>query len=54
VLTRREMIGTAMAFSVWPGLRPFATTALQQIPGSGAPDDETFWASVRAEFELAP
>jgi kynureninase len=32
----------------------FATTALQQIPGSGAPDDETFWASVRAEFELAP
>ena len=54
MLTRREMIGTAMAFSVWPSLHPSATTALQQIPGAGAPDDETFWASVRSEFELAP
>jgi isopenicillin-N epimerase len=54
VLTRREMIGTAMAFSVWPSLRPRTTAALPQIPGAGAADDETFWASVRSEFELAP
>lgn len=43
-----------MAFSVWPGLRPFAARALQQIPSEGAPDDETPWAFVRSEFELAP
>jgi hypothetical protein len=41
---------SAMAFFVWPGLRPFAATAQQQIPGKGAPDDESFWASVRSEF----
>jgi len=38
VLTRRKMIGTAMAISAWPRLRPFATTALQQMPGAGAAD----------------
>jgi isopenicillin-N epimerase len=54
VLTRREMIGTTMAFSVWPSLRPIAAAALQKIPSEGAPDDETFWAFVRSEFELAP
>lgn len=54
MLSRREIIGTAMAFSVWPRLRPIAASALQQISSEGAPDDETFWASVQAEFELAP
>ena len=41
-----------MAFSAWPALRPFAIA--QRIPGSGAPEDETFWAYVRSEFEHAP
>lgn len=52
MLSRREMIHTSMAFSVWPVLRTL--TAAQRIPGSGAPDDENFWAYVRSEFELAP
>ena len=38
MLSRREMIHTSMAFSVWPVLRTL--TAAQRIPGSGAPDDE--------------
>jgi hypothetical protein len=50
--SRREMIQTSMAFSVWPVLRPFA--AAQRIPGSGGVDDESFWAYVRSEFELTP
>jgi selenocysteine lyase/cysteine desulfurase len=54
VLTRREMIGTAMAFSVWPSLRPVAAVPLPQIPSEGVPNDETFWAFVRSEFELVP
>jgi selenocysteine lyase/cysteine desulfurase len=41
-----------MALSAWPALRPFATA--QRIPGSGEPEDETFWAYVRSEFEIAP
>jgi selenocysteine lyase/cysteine desulfurase len=52
VLNRREMMQTAMAFAVWPALRPLA--AAQQMPGSGAPDDEVFWADVRSQFELTP
>ena len=48
------MIGTSVALSVWPSLRRCATTALQQIPGAGAPDDEGVWASVRSDFELVP
>ena len=52
MLSRRGMIQAAMAFSAWPVLRPFA--AAQRIPGSGAPEDETFWAYVRSEFEISP
>jgi isopenicillin-N epimerase len=52
MFNRREMFQAAMAFSVWPALRPFVTA--QQIPGSIAPDDEVFWANVRAQFELVP
>jgi len=52
MLNRREMIQRAMAFSAWPAIRPLATT--QRITGSGPPDDEVFWASVRSQFELAP
>jgi selenocysteine lyase/cysteine desulfurase len=52
--TRREMLRTAMAFSAWPSLRPIATAALPQTPGAGAPDDETFWANVRSQFEISP
>jgi hypothetical protein len=33
-----KMIGTAMAVSIWPRLRPFATATLQQMPGAGAAD----------------
>jgi hypothetical protein len=48
------MVQGAMAFSVWPSLHPFAAAALEQIPRAGASDDESFWASVRAQFELTP
>jgi hypothetical protein len=51
VLRRREIIRAAMTFSDWSVLRPSATA--QRIPGSGAPEDETFWAFVRYEFELS-
>ena len=54
VVTRRDLVQNAMAFSVWPSLRPLAAAALQQIQSEGAPDDETFWAYVRLEFELTP
>jgi isopenicillin-N epimerase len=54
MLTRRELVQNAMAFSVWPSLRPLAAAALQQIQSEGAPDDETFWAYVRLEFEFTP
>jgi hypothetical protein len=54
MLTRREMVQSAVAFSVWPSLRPRAAAALQQIQSEGTPDDETFWAYVRLEFELTP
>lgn len=52
MLNRRDVLQGAMAFSVWPALRPFVTA--QQISGSGAPDDEGFWANVRSQFENAP
>jgi hypothetical protein len=52
--TRRELIGSALAFSAWP--RP--ATAAQQTdlpsPAAGGPDDEAFWSAVRGGFELEP
>lgn len=33
MLTRREMVQSAMAFSVWPRLRPFATARFRQNQG---------------------
>lgn len=52
MLSRRKIMQTALAFSAWPTLRPFA--AAQRSPGSGAPEDEYSWAYVRSEFEIAP
>jgi len=54
MLTRRAMVRSAMAFSVLARLRPFAAAVLPQTLKEGAPDDETFWAYVRSEFELVP
>jgi len=54
MLTGRAMVQSAMAFSVWARLRPFADAVLPQTLKEGAPDDETFWAYVRSEFELVP
>lgn len=52
--TRRELMGTAMAFTAWPGLRASAAQAAIPPRPAGAPDDEVFWSDVRARFELVP
>jgi isopenicillin-N epimerase len=52
--TRRELIGTAMAFTAWPGLRASAAQAAIPPRPAGAPEDEVFWSDVRARFELVP
>jgi isopenicillin-N epimerase len=55
MLTRRAMVQSAMAFAAWPVLRgsaeqqPAATAAT-----GGRADDETYWASVRSQFEWDP
>lgn len=54
MLSRRAMVQSAPAFSVWPSLHPFASLALQKIPSAVAPDDQSFWASVRSQLEIAP
>lgn len=52
--TRREMIESVLAFSIWLRLRPIAATPLPQTANAAAPDDEAFWAHLRSQFELVP
>lgn len=54
MLSRREWIGTAMAFSAWPTLGAPTTRTTRAPESAGTPDDEAFWADVRAQFELSP
>jgi selenocysteine lyase/cysteine desulfurase len=53
MVTRRELMGTAMAFA-WPRLDASASPAPVSALPAGAPDDETFWSAVRGRFELVP
>jgi isopenicillin-N epimerase len=49
MLTRREWVGAALAFSAWPTLR-----ATGPASAPAPPDGEAYWAAIRARFELVP
>jgi isopenicillin-N epimerase len=49
VVTRRALIGSAVAMGAWPSLR---ASAAQTSAPAGPSDDEAFWTDVRARFEL--
>jgi isopenicillin-N epimerase len=53
MLTRRELVRSAMAFGAWPTLRSLAGQAPPTRSGAAA-DDEAYWASVRTQFEWEP
>jgi isopenicillin-N epimerase len=53
MLTRRELVQSAMAFAAWPVLRSLPAKALPGNSGA-APDDEAFWGQVRSQFEWEP
>jgi hypothetical protein len=50
MLTRRELVQSALAFGAWPVLRSLPAKALPGNSGA-APDDEAFWGQVRSQFE---
>jgi|GEM_PF-5800539 len=52
-LTRREVLGTTVAGLIGPRWAA-ARGAGQPAATEGAPDDEAYWAGVRARFELEP
>jgi selenocysteine lyase/cysteine desulfurase len=54
MFTRREVLGTAMVFSLWPALRAAAKLKTPPITRLSKTDDEDFWAGVRSQFELTP
>jgi hypothetical protein len=53
MLTRRELVRSAMAFGAWPMLRSSAPDALPTTSPAAA-DDEAFWTRVRSQFEWEP
>jgi len=52
--TKRQLITSTLSFAAWPALRSFATAPSSNPGSGGAPEDETYWAHVRSEFELDP
>lgn len=53
-LTRRAVLESVATGFAMPGLAAGAPGIGQRAAGAGAPDDEAFWAGVRAQFELDP
>jgi len=53
MLTRRELVRSAVAFGAWPALSPLAVGALPTASVI-SPDDERSWARVRSQFEWEP
>ena len=53
MLTRRELVRSAMAFGAWPMLRSLAAKSLPTTSHAAA-DDEEFWMRVRSQFEWEP
>jgi selenocysteine lyase/cysteine desulfurase len=53
MLTRRELVRSALAFGAWPALSPLAVGALPTASVI-SPDDEGYWTRVRTRFEWEP
>ena len=49
--TRREILGTALTFSLWPSLRSLVVPPTPAGRGQ-ATDEEDFWSNVRSQFEV--
>jgi hypothetical protein len=45
---------SAMAFSIWPSLRHSQPRHYSKFQVKARRTNESFWASVRSEFELTP
>jgi isopenicillin-N epimerase len=53
MLTRRELVRSALAFGAWPALSALAVGALPTASVI-SPDDEGYWTRVRSQFEWEP